>query len=185
MHLEPPPILYRCLSAKSRHQRDFYSSTHPPKNEAVPQVLKQVVNPSCLNWNCNLFKTGTKPVLNRFGASSDIKLKKVTLKNILKTGFKRVAIFWLLLAKYLLLLSQPFWQRCCLLRIEPVLSSSCWTLKKQWLCNQKHSHGFSCKHFCFLNYYINRPNLLGLSSTENCEQENMNLTKMYRFPDTK
>ena len=44
MHLEPPPVLYGCLSTKPWHQRDFAHSTHPPNNEPVPQVLKQVLN---------------------------------------------------------------------------------------------------------------------------------------------
>ena len=48
MHLEPPPVLYSCLSAKPRQKRNFAPSTHPQSNEPVPQVLKHVVNLSCL-----------------------------------------------------------------------------------------------------------------------------------------
>ena len=50
-------LAWRLLSAcKVLAQRDFAPSTHPPNNEPVPQVLKQVVNLSCLayNWESDL-----------------------------------------------------------------------------------------------------------------------------------
>ena len=47
MHLEPPLVLYGCLSAEPWHERDFAPSTHPPKL-----------------WTCSTgLETGCKPVL--------------------------------------------------------------------------------------------------------------------------
>ena len=65
----------------------------------------------------NWFRTGFKPVLYKIGASSKIRSKNVTLKNMLKTGLKlilirflRIVDFGLLLANDRLLLFQHFWQ---------------------------------------------------------------------------
>ena len=48
MHLAPPPVPYVCLSAKLGTKGTLHPLLTLQNNEPVPQVLKQVVNLSCL-----------------------------------------------------------------------------------------------------------------------------------------